>query len=98
MPTTAQKPQPMFPPFLSVERAHHDGSRDLVVPALLAFVEGDPEEAYASRKDRDEIRQVAPDQPAGGRLRQGVGGDDLCTDKHLSRGGPAETPEKYHRN
>src|SRR6185436_19069117 len=44
--------------------ADDDGSRDLVVPALLPRIERDPDEAEAERNRRDEVAEVADDRLA----------------------------------
>src|SRR5690349_8889518 len=99
MPTTVQNPQLMSPP-LSAARpsglarvVYDDRPCNLVVPALLAPVEGDPQESETRRNARDEVREEAPNEPARGWLRQAVGGDDFRLHQHLPRRGPAEAPE-----
>src|SRR5690349_21882095 len=109
MPTTVQKPQLMSPPLseiclngspvrTSIALFDHDGSRELVVPALLALVEGDPEKSEECRNDGNEVRQKAPGQPRGRRLAQPVGGDDPRLDQHFPGRSTAETPKEHGRH
>src|SRR5712691_5503037 len=108
-PTNIQNPQLMFPPVKFLRTAprsdtgsvvvllDHDRSRELVMPALLALVEGDPDEPEHEDR-RHEVGEVAPDQLARRRGAEGRGVDDFGGHEHLSRGRAAEAPEKNRRH
>src|SRR5437879_7496212 len=102
MPTTIQNPQPMSSPFLRPLRANavsvvvvdHHCSGELVVPALLALVEGDPEKTQEYRDHRNEVGEVATDQLSHGRWPVRVGVDDSRRDEHLPRRRAPVAPEE----
>src|SRR5215831_11342930 len=99
MPLPPPVTQAIFPARLMlVRRAYDDGSGELVVPALLALVEGDPEEAEAHREHRNQVGEIPADQLAGGRRPERVGIDDLGRQQHLSRRRAAVAPEQDRRD
>src|SRR6267378_165035 len=100
MPTTIQNPQLMSSSFGSADSvvANNDGTSELVVPALLALVEGDPKESQACRNERNEVSEEAPRQLPGGGLSEVARLDDLCLGQHFSRRCAAEAPEQDRRD
>src|SRR2546430_11384207 len=93
MPTTIQNPQLMSSPFLCPFRLRgdsavlvvdHHGSGQLVVPALPALVEGDPQESpHQQRRDEEPHLQIHPAQYGGcgnngrGEYHPGKHGNDV---------------------
>src|ERR1700683_4294884 len=63
---------------------HHDGVRQLVVPALLARIDADPDEPQAHRKERNVVGEIATDELPGRRLHAGVGINDARANGHLA--------------
>src|SRR5688572_8843137 len=73
-----------------------DGAGDLIVPALLATIHRDPEEAEVQRQRRDEIAEEAHHQPPGGRTSAGLRIHHLQRERRLPRRGAAIAPEAHH--
>src|SRR5882672_867786 len=74
----------------------HHGSGELVVPALLAPVEGDPDEPEHENAGND-IGKIAADQLSRGRRPQCLRVHYLGRDQHLPGGRSAVAPEDDHR-
>ena len=77
-----------------LSRPHHERTRQLVVPALLARVEGDPDEAEQQHNRRNVVREVAPDHLPGGWLAKRLRIHNFRTDRHLAGRRLAVDPEK----
>src|SRR6185503_18989226 len=80
-----------------VFRVDHDGSGDLIVPALLPAVDRDPQEAEVERERGHEVADEPQREaqqarrPAAGRI------DDPYAERDLSRRSAAVAPEADHR-
>src|SRR6185295_7761248 len=101
MPLPPPVTQAIFPAIAirSVVRVpDYDRPGNLVVPALLAPVEGDPEESEKRREARYKVSEEAPDELACGRPLQTFGGDYPRLDRHFPGRGAAEAPEQYRRH
>src|SRR6267378_8467511 len=108
MPTTIQNPQLMSSPFLAyvpvagergpsvVLGVDHHGPGKLVVPALLALVESDPDESQHEDAGND-IGKVTPDQLSRGGRPECLRVRYLGRDQHLLGGRGAVAPENDHR-
>src|SRR5712672_3897253 len=105
MPTTTQNPQLMSSPFLCPFRLRrasvvlvvdHHGSGELVVPALLALVDGDPDESKHEDAGND-IGEVTADQLSRGRRPECLRIHYLGRYQHLPGGRAAVAPEDDHR-
>src|SRR5258706_2122188 len=72
---------------------HHRPGK-LVVPALLALVEGDREETQEQWNDRSEVSEVSLYEFAGGGRAEGAGIHNSRRDEHLSRRRAAVAPEQ----
>src|SRR2546423_6860179 len=107
MPTTIQNPQLMSSPFpasvpteanaglVVVPVLDHHGSGELVVPALLASVESDPDETEHENA-RNDIGEIAADQLSRRRRPQCLRVHYLGRDQHLPGGRSAVAPEDDH--
>src|SRR5712691_5414291 len=92
-PDNAPIVQPVGSVVLAVD---HHGSGELVVPALLAPVESDPDEPEHENAGND-IGKIAADQLSRGRRPQRLRVNYLGRDQHLPGGRPAVAPEDDHR-
>src|SRR5919109_5387209 len=78
-------------------RVDDDGPRDLIVPALLAAVDSDPQESEVQRKCREEVREQPHDKAQGARRAAIFRVDDLQSQRDLARRRAAIPPEADHR-
>ena len=65
-------------------RSHDDGAGKLVMPALLARIESDPDDARNEWNDRNVVGEVAPDELPRARLFARFGIDDACAGADLA--------------
>src|SRR5580692_644699 len=73
--------------------ADHERARDLVVPALLARVEGDPDQADVQGERTDQIPDIPPDRPPNADVLAGCGIDHVQAEQPLSEGAAELGPE-----
>ncbi len=78
--------------------SHDDGASQLVVPALLARIERDPDDAQHQRQYRHVVAEVADDELPGAGLAARLGIDDPRRDRDLAGRRLPVDPEKDDRN
>src|SRR6266581_3892724 len=100
MPTTIQNPQLISPSSGNADSvdAYDDGTGKLVVPALLALVESDPQEPQTRRNERNEVSEEASHQLPSGGPAEVARLDDLHLGEHFSRRRAAQAPEQDRRD